>query len=301
MVTAAGPPEGTVLGAGAAAPDTGSPTVLRILVGAYLRRLRESKRISMDEAGYVIRGSHSKISRLEAGRVSFKTRDIADLLTLYGVTDERERETLLTLAMRANALGWWRDYADVVPGWFDAFVGLEDAASQIRAYEVQYIPGLLQTEDYTRAVIMLAYSNPQEIRRRVALRKARQAVLDRPDPPSVATVLDEALLRRPIGGSRAMREQLTHLIEMSKRPNVTIQVMPFQAGGHAETGGSFSLLHFAEHDLPDVVYLEQLSNAHYLDKPDVVADYAAAMDRLSAEALNPADTRDLLRTLFRAV
>jgi transcriptional regulator with XRE-family HTH domain len=300
MVTAAGPPEGTVLGAGAAA-DTGSPTVLRILVGAYLRRLRESKRISMEDAGYVIRGSHSKISRLEAGRVSFKTRDIADLLTLYGVTDERERDTLLTLAMRANALGWWRDYADVVPGWFDAFVGLEDAASQIRAYEVQYIPGLLQTEDYTRAVIMLAYSNPQEIRRRVALRKARQAVLDRPDPPSVAMVLDEALLRRPIGGTRAMREQLTHLIEMSKRPNVTVQVMPFQSGGSAETGGSFSLLHFAEHDLPDVVYLEQLSNAHYLDKPDVVADYAAAMDRLSAEALNPDDTRQLLGTLLRGL
>jgi hypothetical protein len=264
-----------------------------------LRRLREAKRISMEEAGYVIRGSHSKISRLEAGRVSFKSRDVADLLTMYGVTEERERQTLLTLAMRANALGWWRDYADVVPGWFDAFVGLEDAASQIRAYEVQYIPGLLQTEDYARAVIMLGYSNPQEIRRRLALRMARQEVLARPDPPSLAMVLDEALLRRPIGGPRAMREQLTHLMEMSNRPNVTIQVMPFQAGGHAASGGPFSLLHFAEHDLPDVVYLEQLSNAQYLDKPDTVADYAAVMDRLSAEALSPADTRALLRTLLR--
>jgi transcriptional regulator with XRE-family HTH domain len=299
MVTTAGPPEGTFLGAGAVT-DTGSPTVLRILVGAYLRRLRESRRISMEDAGYVIRGSHSKISRLEAGRVSFKERDVADLLTLYGVTEERQRETLLTLAMRANALGWWRDYADVVPGWFDAFVGLEDAASQIRAYEVQYIPGLLQTEDYARAIVMLTYSNPQEIRRRVALRMARQAVLDRPDPPTLAMVLDEALLRRPIGGPRAMREQLTHLIHMSKRPNVTLQVMPFQAGGHAPTGGQFSLLHFAEHDLPDVVYLEQLSSAQYLDKPDTVADYAAVMDRLSAEALSPADTRELLGTLLRA-
>jgi transcriptional regulator with XRE-family HTH domain len=298
MVTAAGPPEGTVLGTGAAS-ETDSPTVLRILVGAYLRRLRESRRISMEDAGYVIRGSHSKISRLEAGRVSFKTRDIADLLTLYGVTEERERDTLLTLAMRANALGWWRDYADVVPGWFDAFVGLEDAASQIRAYEVQYVPGLLQTEDYARAVIMLGYSNPQEIRRRLALRLARQEVLDRPDPPNLAMVLDEALLRRPIGGLRAMREQLTHLIEMSKRPNVALQVMPFQTGGYAETGGPFSLLHFAEHDLPDVVYLEHLSNAQYLDKPATVADYAAVMDRLSAEALSPADTRDLLKTLLR--
>jgi hypothetical protein len=199
--------------------------------------------------------------------------------------------------MRANALGWWRDYADVVPGWFDAFVGLEDAASQIRAYEVQYVPGLLQTEDYARGVITLGYSNPQEIRRRVALRMARQAVMARPDPPSLAVVLDEALLRRPIGGTRAMREQLAHLVEMSQRPGVTIQVIPFQAGGYAETGGSFSLMHFAEHDLPDVVYLEQLASAQYLDKPDTVADYAAVIERLSAAALSPADTRELLRSL----
>ncbi len=300
MVTAAEPPVGTGLSLGAE-PGIESPTAMRILVGAYLRRLREAKRISMEDAGYAIRGSHSKISRLEAGRVAFKARDITDLLALYGVTDEREREPLLTLAMRANALGWWRDYADVLPGWFDAFVGLEDAASQIRAYEVQFVPGLLQTEDYARGVVMLGYSHPQEIRRRVALRMARQEVLARPDPPSLAIVLDEAVIQRAVGGSRGMRGQLEHLIEISQRPNITIQVIPFQAGGHPVVSGSFSLLQFAEHDLPDVVYLEQLHSAQYLDKPDTVAAYQAAMDQLSAVALNPATSRALLRSALRSI
>jgi len=159
--------------------------VLRILLGAYLRRLREARRISLEEAGDVIRGSSSKISRLETGRVGFKDRDIADLLTLYGVTDEKERQALRDLAIRASSPGWWHDYGDVLPSWFDAYVGLEEAASVIRAYEVQFVPGLLQTEDYARGVIMLGYSNPKGISRRVDLRMARQAVLDRPDPPSL--------------------------------------------------------------------------------------------------------------------
>jgi len=298
MVTAAGSSEPTVASIGAP-PDTVSPTVLRILVGAYLRRLREASRISMEDAAYEIRGSHSKISRLEAGRVSFKARDITDLLALYGVTDQREREILQTLAMRANAVGWWREYADVLPAWLDALVGLEDAASQIRAYEVQFVPGLLQTEAYAGGVIMLRYSNPREIGRRVALRMERQTVLDRPDPPSLGVVLDEALLRRAIGGSRAMREQLKHLIEMSERPNVTIQVIPFQAGGHAAAGGAFSLLHFAENDLPDVVYLEQLTGAQYLDNPDTVVGYRAVMEELSSASLSPASSIELIRSVLR--
>jgi transcriptional regulator with XRE-family HTH domain len=278
-----------------APPATGSPTVPRILLGAYLRRLREAKRISLEEAGNVIRASHSKISRLETGRVGFKDRDIVDLLTFYGVTDEKERRALRDLAIRASSPGWWRDYADVVPSWFDAYVGLEEAASHIRAYEVQFVPGLLQTAEYARGVIMLGYSHPKEISRRVSLRMARQAVLDRPDPPSLKMVLDEALLRRPIGGAKALRAQLQHLIDMSERPNVTIQVIPFNVGGHAAAGGAFSLMSFAEGDMPDVVYLEQLTSARYLDKPDVVGGYAEVMDRLCADALSPASSVLALR------
>ena len=297
MVTTAGPVAGPVKSL--PPPGSGSPTVLRILLGAQLRRLREAKRLSLEEAGNVIRASHSKISRLETGRVGFKDRDIVDLLTFYGVTDEKPRQELRELAVRANSPGWWHDYGDVLPSWFEDYVGLEEAASQIRAYEVQFVPGLLQTEDYARAVIMLGYSNPKEINRRVNLRMARQAVLSRPNAPSLWAVLDEALLRRPIGGPSAMRAQLKHLIEMSQRPNVTIQVISFKAGGHAAAGGPFSLLRFAEFDLPDVVFLEQLNSAQYLDKPDVVDSYLVVMERLCIDALTPAATVKTLRSMVR--
>ena len=297
MVTTAGPVAGPVQ----SLPPSGigSPTVLRILLGAQLRRLREAKRLSLEEAGNVIRASHSKISRLETGRVGFKDRDVVDLLTFYGVTDEKKRQELRELAVRANSPGWWHDYADVLPNWFEEYVGLEEAASQIRAYEVQFVPGLLQTEDYARAVTMLGYSNPKEINRRVKLRIARQAVLSRPNPPSLWVVLDEALLRRPIGGTAAMRAQLKHLIEMSQRPNVSVQVIPFKAGGHAAAGGPFSLLRFDEVDMPDVVFLEQLHTAQYLDKADVVDGYLAVMERLCVSALTPAATVKTLRSMVR--
>ena len=297
MVTTAGPVTGPVQSP--PPPGNTSPTVLRILLGAQLRSLREAKRLSLEEAGNVIRASHSKVSRLETGRVGFKDRDIVDLLTFYGVTDEKWRQELRELATRANSPGWWHDYADVLPSWFEEYVGLEEAASQIRAYEVQFVPGLLQTEDYARAVIMLGYSNPKEINRRVKLRMARQAVLTRPNPPSLSVVLDEALLRRPIGGPAAMRAQLRHLIEMSQRPNVTLQLIPFQAGGHAAAGGAFSLLRFAESDMSDVVFLEQLNSAQYLDKPDVVDGYLAVMEQLCSGAMTPAATVKTLRSMVR--
>ncbi|HXS64992.1 MAG TPA: helix-turn-helix transcriptional regulator [Streptosporangiaceae bacterium] len=283
------------------APGSGGPTVLRILLGAQLRRLREAKRISLEDAGEAIRASHSKISRLETGRVGFKDRDIADLLTLYGVTDESERTALRELAARANKQGWWHDYSDILPNWFEAYVGLEEAATQIRAYEVQFIPGLLQTGDYARAVTLLGYPNAssREIDRRVGLRLARQAVFTRPTPPNIWIVLDEAVMKRPIGGAEVMRGQIKHLIEMSQRPNVTIQIVPFQIGGHAAAGGPFSILRFAEHDLPDVVYLEQLTSALYLDKQEVVDNYLAVMDRLCVDATTPASSIRTMRTLQR--
>jgi len=284
-----------------AAPGAGGPTVLRILLGAQLRRLREAKRISLEEAGNAIRASHSKISRLETGRVGFKDRDIADLLTLYGVTDEKERQTLRDLAGRASAQGWWHDYSDILPNWFEAYVGLEEAATQIRAYEVQFIPGLLQTGDYARAVTLLGHPNApmREVDRRVGLRLARQVIFTRPNPPNIWAVLDEAILRRPVGGAEIMRAQIRHLIELAQRPNVTIQIIPFLAGGHAAAGGPFSILRFAEYDLPDVVYLEQLTSALYLDKQEILDSYLMVMDRLCVEATTPSASVKMMRTLLR--
>ena len=283
------------------APASGGPTVLRILLGAQLRRLREEKRISLAEAGEAIRASHSKVSRMETGRVGFKDRDIADLLTLYGVTDEKEREAVRALARRASIPGWWHDYSDILPSWFEAYVGLEEAAVQIRTYQVQFIPGLLQTAAYARACILLGHPNApaSEIERRVNLRIARQAVLDRENAPNLWVVLDEAVLRRPLQGWDVMKGQLEHLLEMAQRPQVTLQVMPFQAGGHGAAGGAFSILRFAEPDLPDVVYLEQLSSALYLDKPEQVDEYLMVMERVCMEAATPADSMDAIRRMLQ--
>jgi hypothetical protein len=284
----------------AVAPTVGgSPIALRIMLGAQLRRLREAKQISPEQAGYVIRASDSKISRLETGRVSFKDRDIVDLLALYGVTDEALRDEVRELAARASSPGWWHGYSDMLASWFEEYLGLEEAAVHIDTYEAQVVPGLLQTEDYASAVIMLQYSNPKEISRRVSLRIARQAILSSPNPTSLWAVLDEAALRRPIGGPRAMRAQLKHLIEMSQQPNVTIQVIPLTAGGHAAAGGSFSVLHFAEDELPDLVYLEQLASAQYLVKPDVVDTYLEVLDRLRQESATPAASLKILQERLR--
>ncbi|HEY2551748.1 MAG TPA: helix-turn-helix transcriptional regulator [Streptosporangiaceae bacterium] len=285
-----------------AAPGSGGPTVLRILLGAQLRRLREARRISLLEAGEVIRASHSKVSRLETGRVGFKDRDIADLLTLYGVSDPEQREALRDLARRASRQGWWHDYSDVLPSWFEAYVGLEEAATQIRSYDDQLVPSLLQTQDYARAVIGLRHpdASAEEVERRVSLRLARQHLLDGPGSPHIWAVLDEAVLRRAPGSADIMRAQLRHLLELAGRPGVTLQLLPFQAGGHAATSGSFSILRFADPDLPDVVYLEQLTSALYLDKRESLDHYLVVLGRLCIQAWTAQDTERELRAILAA-
>jgi transcriptional regulator with XRE-family HTH domain len=276
------------------------PTVVRMLVGAQLRQLREAAGITREQAGYAIRASHSKISRLELGRTGFKSRDVADLLTLYGVTDGTERDCLLSLAEHANSPGWWRPYADLVPPWFEAYLGLEQAASVVRTYEVQFVPGLLQTPDYARAVILLGHAGaaPADIERRVALRMERQQILHRPDAPSLWAVLDEGALRRPFGAAATMRRQIEHLRAVAELPNVTVQLLPFSVGGHSAAGGPVTILRFAERELPDVVYLEQLISALYLDKPSDTFRYGHVMNRLAVEAETPAATKRFLRQLL---
>ncbi|MGC5015421.1 helix-turn-helix domain-containing protein [Streptosporangium sp. DT93] len=277
----------------------GGPTILRILLGSQLRRLRLAKDITREQAGYAIRASHAKISRLELGRVGFKERDVADLLTMYGVTDPAERDPLLALARQANAPGWWHQYGDLLPNWFEVYVGLEEAASIVRTYEVQFIPGLLQSPQYARAVIMLVHggASTEEVDRRVSLRLARQERLTRPDAPTLWAVMDEAVLRRPIGGPEVLRAQIDHLLEVVELPNVKLQIMPFEHGGHAAAGGPFSILRFPERDLPDVVYMEQLTSALYLDKRDETDHYMRVMDRLCVQAYSLSDSKRFLRAL----
>jgi hypothetical protein len=287
--------------AGEAPGSTSGPTALRILLGAHLRRLREAQGVSREDAGWEIRASESKISRMELGRVGFKERDISDLLSLYGVDDEEERERLLVLARQANTPGWWHRYGDVLPSWFQSYLGLEASAALIRTYEVQFVPGLLQTEDYARAVVLLGHgrARPEEIDRRVALRMQRQAILDRANPVQLWAVLDEAVLRRPIGSPQGMRAQLEALLEATTRPNIRLQIIPFDAGGHSAAGGAFTILRFPDQELPDVVYLEQLTSALYLDKRDDVEHYLDAMERLCVEANPPSRTPDTLRNLLK--
>jgi len=262
--------------------------------------MREAKGITREDAGYRIRASESKISRMELGRVGFKERDVVDLLEMYGVAADGERNALVALAREANAPGWWHKYTDVLPDWFQTYVGLEEAASVLRIYEVQFVPGLLQTADYARAVTVLGQPGapPEEIERRVNIRITRQELLAKQDGPRLWAVVDEAALRRPIGGDAVIRAQLEHLIKTTQDARITLQVMPFRSGGHAAESGAFTILRFPETDLPDVVYLEQLTSALYLDKREDAERYSEVMERLSVESEPPERTVDILRGML---
>jgi transcriptional regulator with XRE-family HTH domain len=278
------------------------PTALRMQIGARLRRMREDRGVSRAEAGEAIRGSASKMSRLELGRHGFKVRDVLDLLTLYGVDDEVERDGFLQLVREAKKPGWWQSYGDVVPSWFEQYLGLEQSATTIRSYEVQYVPGLLQTRDYARAVIGLEHHDaPYDgLERRLTVRLKRQEILHRRTGAAMLwAVLDEAALRRPIGGPDTMRGQIEHLIAVSETMNnVKLQVLPFSAGGHLALGGPITIVRFAEHDLDDVIYLEQLTGARYPEGDEAVR-YQKIMDLLAIRAARPARTTSFLQALLR--
>ena len=198
------------------------------------------------------------------------------------------------MARRANAPGWWHRYSDLLPGWFETYLGLEQASTMIRTYELQFVPGLLQTRDYARAVTLLGHEDLEDVERRVELRIRRQEVLTSPGAPTLWAVIDEAALRRSLNGPELLRAQLDHLLAMNELPNVSVQIAPLSFGGHAAAGGPFSILRFAEPDLPDIVYLEQLTSALYLDKRVDVDHYAMVMDRLCAQVEPPDRTESAL-------
>ncbi|MBB5786031.1 helix-turn-helix domain-containing protein [Jiangella mangrovi] len=277
---------------------TSAPTARRMVLGAQLRRLREAAELSRADAGFTIRASESKMSRLEAGKVSFKERDVADLLTTYGVNDPVEREAFLDLVKQSNQQGWWHRYNNVIPGWFNDFVGLEESASLIQSYEHQFVPGLLQTEDYARAV--MTHGRPQhatdDIEQRIDVRRRRQRILARPGAPHLWVVLDESVLHRPVGGRKVLSGQIAALLEASSLPHITVQIVTFERNSNAAEG-AFTMLKFAEKELPTLVYIEHLTGALYLDRLDEVETYGRVLDTLAVEAETPEDSRQILAKL----
>ncbi|WP_427924039.1 helix-turn-helix domain-containing protein [Streptomyces sp. cg40] len=276
----------------------GVPSVLRMILGRQLEELRTRAGLTYEEAGAAIGVSHSTIRRMEAAKVArLRLADAEKLLQVYGVTDRQEIDTFLKSVREASKRGWWHTYRDVMPDWFAAYLSLEQAALQVRAYENEFVHGLLQTEEYARA--LLGAGNPhaaaEATERRVALRMRRQELLTREAPPRVWVVMDETVLRWPVGGSAVMRAQVDHLIEVNRLPHVTLQIMPFANGPHpAMRAGAFHLFRFRAAELPDVVYLNGLVGAVYLDKSDDVVVYREALDRLGAQAAPARKTEALL-------
>lgn len=272
------------------------PTVRRMVLGAQLRRLREEAGITRAEAAYLIRSSDSKISRLELGRVSSKVRDVSDLLTMYGVNDEETRRKYLDMVEQSANPGWWQSYTDLIPNWFQDFVGLEESANRIQSFELLYVPGLLQTEDYARAVATGGrhWARTAETDRRVRLRIGRQKILTRPEAPKYWSVIDESVLRRPIGGREVMRRQIDHLLEYTEMPHISLQILPYPASG-LSAEGTFTLLRFAQPELPNIIYLEHLSGALYLERLEEIELYSRMFDQLMVDAQTPRNSRELLR------
>jgi transcriptional regulator with XRE-family HTH domain len=269
-----------------------SPTIRRRRLGAELRRHRETAGVTIDVVAERLGFSPSKVSRIETGHNSASPRDVADLLSLYGV-ETREAAELVQIAREARQKGWWHPYSAVLVG---AYVGLEAAARGVRAYEQQVIPGLLQSEEYALAMIRAARSSdtPREIDRRVHVRLARQSLLIQDDPIDLHVVLDQAVLSRPVGGDDVMRDQLSRLIEAQELPNVTLQILPFTVGAHAAMDGAFAILDFSDSADADVVYAENATGGLFLEKEEELRKYYSIFDALVSAALSPEESARML-------
>ncbi|MGW0119388.1 helix-turn-helix domain-containing protein [Streptomyces sp. NPDC003327] len=277
-----------------------APTVGQVVLGRRLQDLRERAGLKREEAAKILRVAPATVRRMETAEVALKIPYVQLLLKAYGITDS-EAEGFVALAEEANLPGWWQRFHDVLPGWFSMYVSLEGAASLIRAYEPQFVPGLLQTEEYARAILRsgaVGGSDAEEIERHVALRMERQSLLTREDAPKFWVIMDETVLRRPVGhGPEVMRDQLDRLLEASESPNVTLQIAEFASGHHPGTYGPFVLFRFAMPELPDMVYSEYLTGAVYLDARPEVASHLEVMDRMAAQAATAQRTKEILRVL----
>ncbi|MET9733677.1 helix-turn-helix transcriptional regulator [Streptomyces sp. NPDC006458] len=276
-----------------------APTVGQVVLGRRLLDLRERAGLKREEAARVLRVAPATVRRMEMAEVALKIPYIQLLLKAYGVPED-EAESFVRLAEEANQPGWWQRFHDILPGWFSMHVSLEGAASLIRSYEPHFVPGLLQTEDYARGVLVsgaVGQTRPDDIERYVALRMQRQDLLTREGAPRFWVVMDETVLRRQVGGPEVMRAQIDRLLEATKLPNVTLQIVPFATGPHPGTYGPFVLFRFAMPELPDMVYSEYLTGAVYLDARSEVATHLEVMDRMAAQAATAHRTKEILRDL----
>ncbi|AXK31944.1 XRE family transcriptional regulator [Streptomyces armeniacus] len=281
----------------------GAPTVLRVVLGKRLQQLREKSGLSYEEAGRALDVTHATIRRMEKAEVGLRIPYVEKLLRTYGVTQQEEIDGFVSLAREANQPGWWHRYRDVLPEWFSAFVSLESESHLIRAYEPHYVPGLLQTPAYARAVLRagMAHAPEEEIERQVALRMERQAILTRDEPPLLWAVLDETVLRRTIGSPDVMAEQLDRLLEAVRQPHVRLQIMQFSAGSHPAMYGPFHLFRFPIDELPDVACSESLVGAVYFDQRDDVSAFLEALDRMCSQAAPVHRTEALLSALRKEI
>jgi transcriptional regulator with XRE-family HTH domain len=275
-----------------------APTVGQVVLGRRLQELREAAGLRREEAAQVLRVAPATVRRMEMAEVTLRIPYVQVLLTTYGVTAS-EVAAFVALAEEANQPGWWQRYHDVLPDWFSMHVSLEGSARVIRSYEPHFAPGLLQTEDYARAVLeagTVGQTSPQDIERHVALRMARQKLLSGENAPHLWVIMDETVLRRPVSTrSEVMREQLDRLLEASESDQITLQVAEYAAGPHPGTYTSFALFRFAEPELPDMVYSEYLTGALYLDSRVEVATHLEVLDHMSAQAASMTRTRELLK------
>ena len=272
-----------------------SPTVKRRRLAAELRHLREASGLTIDEVAERLEWSTAKISRIENARVSVLPRDVKFLLSVYGITETDEPwDVLISLARESRQKGWWQQYGEAVPDWFEVYVGLEAEATAIWGYDAEFVPGVLQTKEYARAVhrAQLMTATDDEIDRLVRVRLARQELLISDDAPQLWLVLNEAVIRRVVGGRQTMRAQLERLIEASNLPNVTLQIVPFSAGAHPAMDGAFKLLSFRDPTDPNIVYIEYHTGALYLEKHADVTRYSLMFDHLRAAALSVGASRD---------
>jgi len=275
-----------------------APTVGQVVLGRRLQELREAARLKREEAARVLRVAPATVRRMEMAEVALKIPYVQVLLETYGVPDD-EAAAFVALAEEANRPGWWQRFHDVLPDWFSLYVSLEGAATIIRSYEPHFVPGLLQTEDYARAVMeagTVGQTGPETIDRHVSLRMARQRLLERPDPPHLWVIMDETVLRRPVSiRGEVMREQLDKLLEFAERDRITLQIAEFKDGPHPGTYAPFTLFRFGEPELPDMVFTEYLTGALYLDSRKEVSAHLEVLDHMTARAASAQRTKKILR------